>query len=75
MSAPSVAKPSGSPDFKQPDKTVKGSPTAVPSSGTPDFEPGKGQKTVKSGGGDASDKTDAYKTEKQAQGSTGDSYF
>jgi hypothetical protein len=76
MSAPSVAKPSGSPDFKQPDKTVKGSPTKVPTSGEPNFEDGKlgGNKTVRSGGGDASTKTGAYKTEKAAQ-STGDSYF
>lgn len=74
MSAPSVAKPSGSPDFLEPKVTVTGSPTKVPSSGTNDFEAGGGAKVVKSGGGDASAKTNAYTTEKQAQ-KTGDSDF
>jgi hypothetical protein len=75
MSAPSVAKPSGNPDFLEPKTTVKGSPTAVPSSGDNNFEAGGGKKTVQSGGGDASTKTDAYKTEKKAQSGDGNSYF
>jgi hypothetical protein len=72
MSAPSVVKPSGSPDFLKPDKTVKGSPTAVPNSGTNDFEAGGGKKTVKSGGGDQTPDS-AYKTERKSH--SADSYF
>jgi hypothetical protein len=73
MTAPSVAKPSGDPDFVQPKKTVKGSPTKVPTSGTPDFEAGGGQKTVRSGGGDATTEK-SYTTERKAQEGP-DSYF
>jgi hypothetical protein len=76
MGAPSVAKPSGQPDFKEPKvKVGPQSPgTKVPKSGTNDFEAGGGKKQVGSAGGDASDATDAYKHERQAQ-ETGDSYF
>ena len=66
--AKSAAKASGKPDFKEPDKTVRGEGAKAKTSGhTNDFAPGKGQKSVGSGGGDASDDTDAYSTEAKAQ--------
>ena len=65
--AKSAAKASGSPDWKEPKKTVTGEGNKAKASGTNDFEPGKGEKTVKSGGGCATDDTDAYSTEAKAQ--------
>ena len=67
--AKSVAKPSGTNDFKdKAQKKVEGDgPKAKTSGHTNDFAPGKGEKAVGSGGGDQSEDTDAYKTEKKAQ--------
>jgi hypothetical protein len=64
----SVAKSKGKPDFKEPDVTVSGEGAKASTSGhTNDFEPGGGKKSVGSGGGDASEDTDAYETERKAQ--------
>jgi hypothetical protein len=72
MSAQSAAKPEGKPDFdKAGNVTVEGDVEKVASSGTPDFEKGGGQKTVKGPG--EPDMSKAYETEKKSH--SADSYF